>query len=646
MRERFSAMVSLLLVLSVLLPACAPKTVSDSELATAVASALSATKTVEAEIQTRVQATLDAGSEAEPAPPTTPTPPPEVIIKEVEVIVTPTPEALAPTQLPAPTEPPVTPTVMTPTSVTGVVAEAQIQATTGGIVKLYDKTRIAIPPSALETDQRVAISLVDSKPVGDEGSLFLPGQVYEISFEQEVFNSPIQITLLYEKELLPVNRTEDDIFAIFLHKGEWQRIYGKVDKWENTITVDTMHNGVWTWAVDKIDNIVQCAKVVFGKEKQTIDSLAEARELVEETRQEFIDAWHAADFTVERLGSYLDPRTVLGEIGGAIALEAADAVAIGLGGKQAVLIIGGHTVAAWGGAVLTGIYIGKIAGWSALTVEKVTRLHLAGKRYEEAKAILWIKEHPKALTIPPQYAEALRRVCKSVLEDGLVAYYPFNGNADDESGNGNHGTVHGATLTTDRDGNDRSAYRFDGSEDAIILGDVLDDVFAGPDKKFSIDFWTKINELPDDVQAVFIGKMGDSAVGPEDQRQFTVSLWPDGYLVFHYRASLSAPRAKLVRADPPLDTGVWYHIAVVYNGSVDTNDGLDRVSIYVNGVSQATSLVGAEAPLGDIQDGLANLAIGAAVASNLDIGYPFNGLIDDVRIFDRALSASEIKAIH
>jgi hypothetical protein len=48
------------------------------------------------------------------------------------------------------------------------------------------------------------------------------------------------------------------------------------------------------------------------------------------------------------------------------------------------------------------------------------------------------------------------------LKDGLVAHYPFNGNANDESGNGNNGTVNGATLTTDRFGNMNKAYSFDG----------------------------------------------------------------------------------------------------------------------------------------------------------------------------------------
>ena len=49
----------------------------------------------------------------------------------------------------------------------------------------------------------------------------------------------------------------------------------------------------------------------------------------------------------------------------------------------------------------------------------------------------------------------------------MVTYYPFNGNASDESGNGNDGTVIGATLTADRFGRANSAYSFDGINDYI-----------------------------------------------------------------------------------------------------------------------------------------------------------------------------------
>ena len=59
------------------------------------------------------------------------------------------------------------------------------------------------------------------------------------------------------------------------------------------------------------------------------------------------------------------------------------------------------------------------------------------------------------------------------LTRGLVAWYPFDGNASDMSGNGHHGTVHGASLGTDRHGVANRAYSFDGVNDWILLGNSL-----------------------------------------------------------------------------------------------------------------------------------------------------------------------------
>ncbi|MDP7281990.1 MAG: hypothetical protein QGG39_19205, partial [Candidatus Poribacteria bacterium] len=55
------------------------------------------------------------------------------------------------------------------------------------------------------------------------------------------------------------------------------------------------------------------------------------------------------------------------------------------------------------------------------------------------------------------------------LHRGLVAYYPFNGNANDESGNGNDAIVKGASLTADRNGEFSKAYKFDGNNDYIAV---------------------------------------------------------------------------------------------------------------------------------------------------------------------------------
>ncbi|MEM6264536.1 MAG: hypothetical protein AAGI38_18630 [Bacteroidota bacterium] len=77
-------------------------------------------------------------------------------------------------------------------------------------------------------------------------------------------------------------------------------------------------------------------------------------------------------------------------------------------------------------------------------------------------------------------------MAQSTLDTGLVAYYPFNGDALDQSGRNNHGTVLGATLTTDRKGKPNSAYAFDGEDDYIDFGDSADFRFS---TDFSISLW-------------------------------------------------------------------------------------------------------------------------------------------------------------
>ncbi|MDP4701084.1 MAG: hypothetical protein NWS66_14145, partial [Saprospiraceae bacterium] len=75
--------------------------------------------------------------------------------------------------------------------------------------------------------------------------------------------------------------------------------------------------------------------------------------------------------------------------------------------------------------------------------------------------------------------------------NGLVGWWPFNGNANDESGNGNHGTVNGATLTSDRFGNAENAYNFNGTSNYIstkykgILGS----------NNRTISFWSKTTNI-------------------------------------------------------------------------------------------------------------------------------------------------------
>ncbi len=63
----------------------------------------------------------------------------------------------------------------------------------------------------------------------------------------------------------------------------------------------------------------------------------------------------------------------------------------------------------------------------------------------------------------------MAQVPSYVPSNGLVGYWPFNGNANDESGIGNNGTINGATLTSDRFGNSNSAYYFNGNQENIKI---------------------------------------------------------------------------------------------------------------------------------------------------------------------------------
>lgn len=91
-----------------------------------------------------------------------------------------------------------------------------------------------------------------------------------------------------------------------------------------------------------------------------------------------------------------------------------------------------------------------------------------------------------------------------VPSNGLVGWWPFNGNANDESGNGNNGTVNGATLTSDRFGNAGKAYSFDGVDDVIIVQD--DTTLQIRTGEITISVWALLNTSSFDDDIAFIDK--------------------------------------------------------------------------------------------------------------------------------------------
>ena len=211
-------------------------------------------------------------------------------------------------------------------------------------------------------------------------------------------------------------------------------------------------------------------------------------------------------------------------------------------------------------------------------------------------------------------------------------------------------TVNGDTNVNNNVGNPFSLVRsidFDGTDDAVILGDILDDVTCGPDKKFSISVWVKYNTLFDTGNTL-VSKVGDTSFS-ENQRQyfFTVRNPSNAFgsqqleFVAYFALNVSS-YAGYRTVGATIETGKWYNFVISYDGSID-NAG--RYSLFIDGVSYPITTSFTAGSLGDIQNGNARLAIGALVGENVS-NSPIvvtDGKIANVSIYNKALSASEVK---
>lgn len=228
----------------------------------------------------------------------------------------------------------------------------------------------------------------------------------------------------------------------------------------------------------------------------------------------------------------------------------------------------------------------------------------------------------------------------------LLAHYPFSGDVLDQSGNGLNGEAEGVTFTKDRFGNDNAALSFNGENSFIDLGNTLNNEFSGTGKKFSVSVWVQPGSSTTDN--MIVGKSSDAGCN-ENNRQWFIRLY-QGKVEFEFYGDLYGETGRFIGGENNItDPQKWYHIVVTYDGSIDAEDGLERVSIYVDNrkenLSFARTSVGS---LGDIQSGKSHLGIGALVSPDGEAcgSHFFNGKIDDLKIFQGVLSKCEISDLY
>jgi hypothetical protein len=216
------------------------------------------------------------------------------------------------------------------------------------------------------------------------------------------------------------------------------------------------------------------------------------------------------------------------------------------------------------------------------------------------------------------------------LSSGLVAYLPFDGNANDASGNGHNGTVTGATLTTNRFGQANGAYLFGGAA-AYITAPLDASVFSND---FTASVWFMATDIADGWPTL-LNEQGVSAGYTPFNLQIagsTCGCDSPGYLIAD--ATYSGPSFNWFldrRQQTP--TGTYCQAVVTKAGT--------NVVLYLN--SQVTVTGSVSSPITQTGD---TLWIGRAPTEDVPGDSVFHGIIDDVRIYNLALSSNEVAALY
>ena len=202
----------------------------------------------------------------------------------------------------------------------------------------------------------------------------------------------------------------------------------------------------------------------------------------------------------------------------------------------------------------------------------------------------------------------LAQVPTYVPTSGLVGWWPFNGNANDESINGNNGVVNGPILTTDRFGNSNKAYSFDGVNDNI--NPLQNNLPFGTTAR-TISIW---------FQRIGTGGNLFSYGSANTSNAYMISIganiisnqgWADDFPVY-----------------PSIDNS-WHNVVCTFDG-LNSTIYLDNSNLGSNSMTSWNTIAG-------------SFYFGTRVLNDMDF---FNGNIDDIAIWNRQLTTTEITAVY
>ena len=213
---------------------------------------------------------------------------------------------------------------------------------------------------------------------------------------------------------------------------------------------------------------------------------------------------------------------------------------------------------------------------------------------------------------------------------GLVAWYPFNGNANDESGNGNNGTVNGAKLTLDKFENSNNAFYFDGNSNISLPNPFFNGTQVD---KFTIYSRIRFDDLSTSrtiwAKELFWGEV-----------VFSINKY--GYVELFWANSINGNKYSRIMSNPnEILTNNWYDIIIVYQNSV--------AQIYINSKAVETRLklitqdgTSSSTTIVDSYCNFAQIAGTSNFGKIKDSSSNFFGTLDNFALWNRALTQEEI----
>jgi hypothetical protein len=205
------------------------------------------------------------------------------------------------------------------------------------------------------------------------------------------------------------------------------------------------------------------------------------------------------------------------------------------------------------------------------------------------------------------------RLAGPVTTEGLVAFYKFEGNASDWSTNGNHGVPSNVSLTTNRFGRADAAYRFSGASDSIIR--VPNSPSLNVSNTLTLAAW--VNFEPEGFISARILMKG----------RYNLAFADAGLAARRPGFIVQTPFEHLLLTPTPVtQAGKWYFIVGTYDESI--------MRLFIDGI-QAVEM----AATGNITPSASDLIIGQNSDNRTDT---YKGIIDDIRIYNRALSPAEV----